>query len=171
MKLGEIIKSNSWLSVELTLLKIYPDQENIVETYQKIYADLQEMESLISAIEIIIKQEFYEETQELGMAEVYGMDNSPTKEYSGALALGMTPWNKWLGMRISELTQKEFTELEIIAHCLYEMTYYGYEEEEIQSELSRIEGIVEEYKNLTPEEKKLRTTSLEDLLKDLDKDE
>jgi hypothetical protein len=171
MKLGEIIKSNSWLSVELTLLKIYPDQEIMIETYQEIYDDLQEMEPVNSEIEIVIKQEFDEEEQELGMADVYGKDNSPTKEYSGGLALGMTAWNKWLGMRINELTQKEFTELEIIAHCLYEMTYYGYEEEEIQTELYRIEGIVEEYKSLSPEEKKVRTTSLDDLLKDLDKDE
>lgn len=71
-------------------------------------------------------------------------------------------------MGIDKLTLKEFTELEIIAHCLYELTYAGYDEIEIQEEFDKIKGTQEEYKNLTVEEKKAKTISLDELTKRLD---
>ncbi len=168
MKLGEIIKTNHWLSVELTLLKLYPDQDKNISAYKSIYAELQKMEPVDSAIEIVIEQEFDEESQEYGIGNVYGIDHSSTNEITNGVALEFTKWNKWLGMKIQEKTIKEFTELQIIAHCLYEMTFVGYTEEEIQDELERIKGIADEYKNLSPDEKKLRTKSLDDLLNELD---
>jgi hypothetical protein len=66
-------------------------------------------------------------------------------------------------MDIDENTLQDFTELEIIAHCLYEMTFMGFEEEEIQPELDKLKGIADEYKNMSDEEKKENTISLDDL--------
>ncbi|NLO51569.1 MAG: hypothetical protein GX103_10490, partial [Bacteroidales bacterium] len=77
----------------------------------------------------------------------------------------------WLGMEISQESLQHFSELEIISHCLYEMTFVGFEEEEIQKELNSLEKSIEEYKNMTDEEKKANTISLEELLKDLENDE
>jgi len=168
MKLGEIIKINHWLSVELTLLKLYPDQDENISAYKSIYAKLRKMEPVDSAIEIVIEQVFDEKNQEYGIGNVYGIDHSSTNEISNGIALEFTKWNKWLGMKIQEMTLKEFTELEIIAHCLYEMTFVGYEESEIQDEVEKIKGIADEFKNLSPEEKKSRTKSLDDLLNELD---
>jgi hypothetical protein len=51
------------------------------------------------------------------------------------------------------------------------MTFVDYEESDIQAEFDRIKGIAEEFKNLSPEEKKSKTQSLDDLLKDLDSEE
>ena len=132
---------------------------------------LQNMEPVESAIEIVIEQEFDDETQEYGLGNIYGIDHASTDQLSNGVALEFTKWNKWLGMNIHEMTCKEFTELEIIAHCLYEMTFVDYEESDIQAEFDRIKGIAEEFKNLSPEEKKSKTQSLDDLLKDLDSEE
>lgn len=57
-------------------------------------------------------------------------------------------------MDIDPNTLKTFSKLEIISHCLYEMTFIGFEEEEIQAEMDRINDTVEEIKNMTDEEKK-----------------
>ena len=73
-------------------------------------------------------------------------------------------------MDIDKNTLQDFTELEIIAHCLYEMTFIDFEEEEIQAEMDKLKDIADEYKNMTEEEKKENTISLDDLLKDLDDD-
>jgi hypothetical protein len=43
-----------------------------------------------------------------------------------------------VGIETQPKTLSDFNELEIIAHCLYEMTFGGYEEKEIQAELDRI---------------------------------
>jgi hypothetical protein len=171
MKFGEIVKSNNWLSVELTLLKLYPDQIESIEAYQEVFDKLQDLDPVDNKIEIVIEQEIDEETQELGMGNVYGIDYSLVNEITNGVALEFTKWDKWLGMKIKKLTQKEFTELEIISHCLYEMTYAGYDEDEIQDEFLTIKGIANDYKSLTPEEKELRTTSLDNLIKKLDEEE
>ena len=71
-------------------------------------------------------------------------------------------------MEISQESFIHFSELEIISHCLYEMTFMGFEEEEIRDELNSIESTVENYKNMTDEEKDANTTSLDELLKDLE---
>ncbi len=83
-------------------------------------------------------------------------------------AIEFVPWKEWLGMTINKDTLVEFNELEIISHCLYEMTFVGYNEEEIQEQFSAINDSMEEYKNMTDEEKKMNTKSLDDLLKEGD---
>ncbi|WP_373493108.1 DUF6557 family protein [Aquiflexum sp.] len=171
MKLGEIIKTNNWLSIELTLLDLYPDQAESIDEYRKVFSLLQEMAPQKSAIEIVIEQEIDEETQELGLGNVYGIDHELKDENTNSVALEFTSWDKWIGMKISELTLKEFNELEIISHCLYEMTFIAFDEKEIQEEFSKIKNMVEEIKSLSPEEISQKTISLEDFLKDLDKDD
>jgi hypothetical protein len=87
--------------------------------------------------------------------------NSSSDTYS----LASTKWNKWLGMNISTSTLNEFNELEIISHCLYEMTFFAFDEDEIQEQIASLEKSMEEYKELSDEEKKSQTFTLEELLK------
>ncbi|MCS6796219.1 MAG: hypothetical protein NZ516_09690 [Raineya sp.] len=42
--------------------------------------------------------------------------------------LEFTKWDKWLGMDLASETIENFSDLEIIAYCLYEMTFLGYDE-------------------------------------------
>ena len=72
-------------------------------------------------------------------------------------------------MKLSPETLENFNELEIISHCLYEMTFCGYEQEEIQEQLQSIKKSVEDYKNLSDEEKKLKTFSLDELKDKIEK--
>lgn len=71
-------------------------------------------------------------------------------------------WNEWLAMNLDPETLNSFTELEIIAHCLHEMTIVGFEEDEIQEQLDHVKGIKDEYDQLMVEEKDKRTTTLEE---------
>jgi len=57
---------------------------------------------------------------------VSGQDG--TKDEQGrtiGYAIEFTEWKQWLGMDIASVTLKRFLELEIITHCLYEMTFIG----------------------------------------------
>ena len=40
MKFADIIKSNSWLSIEIIFLQLYPDEKNNILEYEKVYNDL-----------------------------------------------------------------------------------------------------------------------------------
>lgn len=173
MKLNELIKTNHWLSVESTLLKLYPDQEKMIDDYKKIYESLHvieanndgELEIVLS--EVLSDSEFEDEFEPY--VDIFGRNKNPNSEsYSINYALEFLEWDKWLGMAISKETSENFSELEIIVHCLYEMTFVDFDEQKIQEQLKSINKAAEEYKNLTEEEKKLKTISLEELKKRLD---
>ena len=55
-----------------------------------------------------------------------------------SLAIEFPQWQEWLGMPIDSESMEKFSELEIIACCLNEMTYAGFEQEDIQAEMDRI---------------------------------
>ena len=165
MKLFELIQTNNWLSVEFTLLNMYPDQKKNIESYKGIYAQLQQAVPLNTNMQIVLTQYFDEETNEKSNVDVSGFkETNPNESY----AIEFVLWKKWLGMTITEIIMAQFNELEIISHCLYEMTFVGYSEEEIKEQFSGIKCAIHEYKNMTDEKKKENTKSLDDLLKELD---
>ena len=47
-------------------------------------------------------------------------------------------------MDIDKQSLLDFSELELISHCLFEMTFFSFEKDEIQKELDRINDVVEE---------------------------
>ena len=55
---------------------------------------LQNMEPVESAIEIVIEQEFDDETQEYGLGNIYGIDHASTDKKTNGVALEFTNWNK-----------------------------------------------------------------------------
>jgi len=168
MKFTDLIKTNAWLSIEMVLLQLYPDEKKNITAYEKVFNALQLMEPVDCDISIIVSNE-QDAFDGLEYVNVSGRENNPKEDpdkLTDSLAIEFTPWNEWLGMDIDENTLQDFTELEIIAHCLYEMTFMGFEEAEIQAEMDRLKGIIDEYKNMSEEEKKANTKSLDDLLEE-----
>ncbi len=176
MTLSEIIKSNSWLSVKLTLEKLFPDQEEFWDDYEKVFNELKVIQPKSSNVTIDIHwvHDDYDDADYVDVSGYYTNPADRTNEYTDSLAIEFVPWEEWLGMPIDETSLKEFNELELIAYCLNEMTYAGFEQEDIQSEINRIKEIKDEYESMTPEEKAKKTYSFDDvndILKKFDKEE
>jgi len=74
--------------------------------------------------------------------------------------LSLTSWEEWLGMRISPETLLNHSGREIICYCLWEMTFYGYDEKQIDKKRKSLEN---EYSR--------NIESLMDELEDIDDDE
>ncbi|MCD4669727.1 MAG: hypothetical protein K8S14_04715 [Actinomycetia bacterium] len=170
MKLIELIRQNSWLSIELTLLDIYPEEKKNISGYEEIFSQFVSMPVIETDMIIEIKREIDDFDNEEYIDISGRKKNRPKdqKEQEISYALEFTPWSEWLGMQIDKNSTKNFTELEIISRCLFEMTFVGFDENGIQKELNKINDTVEEYKLLTDEEKKLRTISLEDFKQQMD---
>lgn len=171
MKLKELIQSNSWLSVSAILLQLYPDEEKNISGYEKVFEELMFMLPEDSEILIVVahQKDDFDGEEYVAVSGKYANPKNEEEEYSQAIEF--TPWSQWLGMEISPESLLHFSELEIISHCLYEMTFAGFDEEHIQEELNSMEKSIEDYNNMTDEEKKANTTSLDQLLKDLENDE
>lgn len=171
MKFKDLIKSHHWLSVELTLLNLYPDQNKIIDEYQKVFETLHNLQPVDNDMLLVLTE--YELDSDDKIKSTY-VDVSGRKlipdpnSITNSYAIEFVKWENWLGMELAPETKMNFDELEIISHCLYEMTFCGYEQEEIQEQFDSIQKTSEEYKNLTDEEKKQNTISLDDMIKKFD---
>ncbi len=144
MIFNEIIKNNTWLGVSAILLENYPEEEENIEGYALVFEKLQVLNPEESDMYIELKN-VTDDFDGEHYVDVGGRYKNPkTEEDKAAMALEFTPWNRWLGMEISAESLEEFSEPEIIAHCLYEMTFAGFEEKEIQEELKDIKEAAEE---------------------------
>jgi hypothetical protein len=149
MKLHDLIKRNHWLSVKFTLLDIEPELESIIDEYERIFNELKSLNEEESTVVLMIDRH-WEDGEPTKYAHAYGYDPTiPDSEPTKGVALEWTSWRKWLGFEIDRDAIDDWTELEMICHCLIEMTLDGLSEEEIQETkteiISSVESIKEEY--------------------------
>jgi len=170
MTFKKLLQSNSWLSVAEILLELYPDEATNISGYQEVFEKLLFMNAGDSEITICVvhQKDDFDGEQYVDVSGKYEFPKNEEEKFSQAIEF--STWDKWLGMKISQESLLVFTELEIISHCLFEMTFVSFEEEDIQEKLNSIQKNIEDYKNMTDEEKQANTTSIEDLLEGLEND-
>ena len=159
MKLKKVVESNNWLSIEMTLIKLYPNQIELINDYRNVFEKLQYLKPEANDM-LIVLNEYLEDFEENSDVENTYVDVSGRKlvieenSFSNSYAIEFVKWEKWLGMELAPETLENFNELEIISHCLFEMTFFGYEEEEIQEQFEYINDKIEYYKAFSENEKK-----------------
>jgi hypothetical protein len=138
MNFKKLIQTNSWLSVATILLKLYPDEEKNISGYKQVFEKLLFMNPDDSEISIVVTHQ-KDDLDGEHYVDVSGKYNKPiSEEEKFSQAIEFTAWSKWLGMEISQDSLLHFSELEIISHCLHEMTFVGFDEEEIQEKLNSL---------------------------------
>ena len=169
MKFLDLIKSNSWLSVEMVFSQSYPGEKSNMAGYEKVFNALRFLEVGVTDITILVShiKDDFDNEEYVSVSGYYSDADKSANELTNSLALGFTPWEEWLGMRIDEQSLIDFSELEIICHFLYEMTFYGFEQEEIQNEIGRVNNIVDEIKNMPPDEKERNLISMDEFLNEI----
>ncbi len=167
----QLVQTNAWLSIASILLELYPDEENNMEGYETVFEKLLMMNPEETDMTIVISNEKdnFDGEKYVNVSGTYNRPKNEDEKFSQAIEF--TPWNLWLGMEISKVSLDDFSGLEIIAHCLYEMTFVGFAEEDIQEDLNSLKKTVEDYKMMTEEEKQNNTTSLDELLDELNEED
>lgn len=164
MTLSELINSNAWLSIQLTMEKLFHDQDKNMEGYEGVFNTLKNLQPKVNNVTVNVHwvHDDYDDTDYVDVTGYYTQPQG-TDEENLSLALEFTPWEEWLAMPVSEESLKEFTELEIIGYCLWEMTFMGFEQNKIQEELDKINQSAEEYNAMSPEEKAKNTYTLDEV--------
>lgn len=67
-------------------------------------------------------------------------------KYDGFWAIEFTPWEQWLAMPIDIQSMLEFKEIDILCHCLWEMTWSGFNQKQIQGEIKELNKRVKQVK-------------------------
>lgn len=156
MRLKELIEKYNWKDVKDVLLSQYPDQHKSIEEYEVVFEKLKHITPKKNNLEIVL-QTIKEENW-----ESYVHVNA-TDEFSESWSLMGTSWSKWLFMPISKESMENFTEIEILAHCLWEMTYCGFEEESIQEFNDKLDDEMDELESLTEDERKEKYSTFDEI--------
>lgn len=144
MNLKTLMMNTTKDAVLNELLILYPETDNEIESYETVY-DLLETLRLIPFDEFIIKiglvdpsqsEGYEEEIDEEAYVVVSGYDEKQNLQF----ALGFAKWEEWVNATIDVDQTLQITDESIIAICLYEMTFYGFDEGAILSELKDLEN-------------------------------
>ncbi|PGK52490.1 hypothetical protein CN918_32415 [Priestia megaterium] len=124
MKLFEVIKQTKWDNV-MKHLYIYCDSD-VAALFHKIYEKLyilppitQTNEKIFITVDYISHENKY---------DTYGSKTTDNYKY----ILSLSTWEEWLGFYLSSSTLDKMSADEIVAHCMWEMTYYGTTSEEVK---------------------------------------
>jgi hypothetical protein len=68
--------------------------------------------------------------------DIYG---TKPKNDSARYGMEFCPWVDWVSMFITQESLDNFSKEDIVAGCLYEMTFFGFTEENVSNELKKME--------------------------------
>lgn len=150
------------------------------------------MQVAASDMRIVVQESFTPEIDDAPYVEVVGSDgtlNRDSKDFHHykdrvdeafanaevQYSLSMTPWNEWLAMEIDTSSLNAFTQPQIAAHCLWEMTFHGFDEADVDAMRSELQRRVDELDAMTEEEREKflipAEKVFEELKAELDSDE
>lgn len=140
MTFKEIVEHNDWASVEPIFQRLYSDELSNVPGYEKVFSELKLLKAIKTDIIILFSKE-WNKFDKLEYIHVSGYDRNkenPNNKTIETLAIEFSPWEEWLGMEIDKETLNSFSEIEILCHCLYEMTFFGFNQSKIKKKLDQI---------------------------------
>jgi hypothetical protein len=133
MKLMTLFEKSRWDAVWPNLLKLYPDQEASLADYERVYWNLLSASAADTTLHIVIKY-VPKEGKYGGYWDVSAQNMEDLEIY----AIEFRPWEEWLGMEIDLETLNTLAPLDIICHSLWEMTFIGYDQDEIKQKWNEV---------------------------------
>jgi hypothetical protein len=166
MKLAELIKNTSWLSVRLSLRKMFNSEDEIdLKAFKSFFNSLKNTTPSVSEISLQITRNINPVTGEKGY-RLSGIDLGPKKrrmDVKMLLEKEYTSWEKWLGMEIDDETLKEFSIVEIIGICMVTVHIINSDPDIILNELNNYMASRIEDEKISKEEKIGELISSKDL--------
>lgn len=184
MTLSDLIATIRWADVKAALIWGYPDAEASIDDYRRVFESLRKLDPIPSNMRIIVRKTLPEGPEGAPVYEVSGRDGSLNRDqrdfpslgpsadsaYANAetdFSLSLESWERWLGMAIDPATLAVYAPAQIVAHCVWEMTFYGLEPSQIEEVREEIKRRAEELDSMSEEERKARCIPWEQVRKEL----
>jgi hypothetical protein len=151
----DIVQACSFGNVKKSLLTLYPDQKRIITGYQYVFETLRHMRHKKNKEGMTIRIEKVGR----GKNQHFDVSGIRAEDDHQSYALEFTSWAKWLGYEVDQATLKKMPKEEIVAHCLWEMTFIGFTQNKIRRKLAAIEKRVKDV-----EEGRVKTIPYEEAL-------
>ncbi len=185
MTLAQTLKLIGWPAAKAALLWSYPDVAESISSYKLVLANLRQLVPEESKMRIVLRETYREGIDDEPFIEVVGRNgdlnrDQPDFKYSkGAVdadyansetdySLSMEPWERWLGMEIDPSALEKFSVPQIIAHCVWEMTFHGFEQWQVKETLDEIRRRAAEIDAMSEDERREKLIPMEDVMKKFD---
>jgi len=131
----DIVRACSFMRVKEALLRLYPDQKKNINGYRDVFETLRHMRSRSNKEGMVI------DIRRVGRGKNAYFSVSGIcleKDIQQSYALDYTPWSKWLGYEVDQSVLKKLSKEEIVAHCLWEMTFAGFTQGKIRRKINAL---------------------------------
>lgn len=144
----QLVDKLEWVDIKLRFLEIYPDQEKNFDGYEKVLHTLKLIEpkgkkgdKTRIVVWTVPKDGKWveEEYVSISGANEFG-------KWDGLLAIEFMKWSEWLAMPIDVISTLLFDEKDLLIHCLWEMTWSGFTQDESQGFLKELKTRVKNVK-------------------------
>jgi hypothetical protein len=142
--LRDLLLRTNFERVRASILRLYPDQDINIDGYKNVFEKLMTLKpfdkgekwklELRKCKSILNENETYWDISGLWL-------NSTDPEQLWGLSY--TPWDQWLAMEVDEKQVNMISVSDFLAHCLYEMTYCGFDEAAIKQSVDDFSKTVE----------------------------
>lgn len=152
--LKDFVMEVTFDEVAEVLKKKYPNDWNTADNptgFELVFIVLQDTEPVSpeDGMKILITHMVQEWDDPELETEEYDSVSGYTEIDDQKWGLDFTPWAEWLGMEVHPETQDKYSPAEIVAHCLWEMTWNGFTEEQInEKKMKLMKGFEEAVKGL-----------------------
>lgn len=154
------VKACNFRNVKEALLRLYPDQKKNIKGYRYVFQTLRLMKPRYNKEGMII------DIRKVGRGRnAYFSVSGVCREKGIKQSFGIEymPWSKWLGCEVNKQILKKMTKDEIVAHCLWEMTFMGFTQNKIRRELNVLKRQVRDIKD-----GKVKTIPFEEVMQKLE---
>jgi hypothetical protein len=185
MKLKELIFTTNWRGVKSSLLRTYPHSKRSIGKFQNVFDTLLSLHPHGTKMRLFVEEDVSQGEGEESRVDVFGKDGTLNKDLADfrhfretasedfansetSFALELVPWEKWLGMELDSSALQGYANPDIVAFCLWEMTFFGFDQATIQKEKQEIDRRVAELENMSEEQRKKRFISGEKVMQELE---
>jgi len=156
MLFKDIVRTCAFRNVKESLLRLYPNQKKAINGYKHVFQTLR-----------LIMPSYNKEGMVIDIRRVGRGKNAYfavsgiclEKDIPQSYALEYTPWSAWLGYEVAQNVLKKMSKEEIIAHCLWEMTFMGFTQNQIRRKLTALKKRIKDIN-----EGKVKTIPFEEVM-------
>jgi hypothetical protein len=139
MKLSELISRYTWQEVEPVYLELYPKEKRKRKRAREAFEYIQSLRPVGYEMRIHLE---YQDDEAGGYHDVSGRDGCLRENgQEECLGLFLMDWDEWLGMEIEAEILERYSELDILCHCFWEMTWCGYSMEKVKKFRKRLDRL------------------------------
>jgi uncharacterized membrane protein len=143
MRFKDLISRYNWSEIGKRLIEIYPDQLKNITGYYDVYQKLLIKNARKSNYIICIDIFKNEDSSTIYDVSIREKDDPKQTKYASEFE----SFSSWLGYKIDEFLLDKMPEIDIICHCLYEMTFLGYDDGSIRRQRQKLQKMAKDISN------------------------